>query len=219
VHGLVLAQHDPGIRRALEGAATNFPDGVPVTWLQHSTGARSAQRVCGIDLMPSVLDGGQRVGLRHYFLGSTPDVLTRLQRRTEAMYPQANVVGAYAPPFAPFEDWQQSAIDGVRAARPHLVWVGLGAPKQELWMHRFVDSYYPAMALGVGAAFDIVAGVKSRAPSWMQDKGLEWLYRLALEPRRLAQRYVRYNSEFAARAAMQVARSQVGRRRVETEGD
>jgi N-acetylglucosaminyldiphosphoundecaprenol N-acetyl-beta-D-mannosaminyltransferase len=211
VHGLVLAQHDTGLRRALDDAAANFPDGVPVTWLQHSTGAPGSQRVCGIDLMPSVLDAGQQLGLRHYFLGSTPQVLAGLRRQTAGRYPEAQVVGSFSPPFAPFDAWRDEAIEDLHATRPHLIWVGLGAPKQELWMHRFADEYHPAMALGVGAAFDIVAGMRSRAPGWMREHGLEWLYRLGLEPRRLVQRYARYNSEFAVRAALQVARSKAAR--------
>ncbi|HEX5260719.1 MAG TPA: WecB/TagA/CpsF family glycosyltransferase [Gaiellales bacterium] len=205
VHGLVLAQHDAVLRRALDEATTNFPDGVPVTWLQHSTGAPGAQRVCGIDLMPSVLEAGQAAGLRHYFLGSTPAVLAALRRQTAARYPEAQVVGTYSPPFAPFDAWHEEAMEGLRASCPHLVWVGLGAPKQELWMHRFAADYHPALALGVGAAFDIVASMRPRAPAWMRRHGLEWLYRLGLEPRRLTQRYARYNSEFAVRAAMQIA--------------
>jgi N-acetylglucosaminyldiphosphoundecaprenol N-acetyl-beta-D-mannosaminyltransferase len=205
VHGLVLAQHNAVLRRALDEAATNFPDGVPVTWIQRSTGAPGAQRVCGIDLMPSVLAAGQPLGLRHYFLGSTPAVLAALRRQTAARYPEAQVVGTFSPPFAPFDAWREEAIEDIRASRPHLVWVGLGAPKQELWMHHFAGELHPAMALGVGAAFDIVAGMRPRAPAWMRRHGLEWLYRLGLEPRRLVQRYARYNSEFAVRAAMQMA--------------
>ena len=101
VHGLVLAQHDAVLRRALDEATTNFPDGVPVTWLQHSTGAPGAQRVCGIDLMPSVLAAGQPLGVRHYFLGSTPDVLAGLAERTAERYPRAHVVGSFSPRSPP----------------------------------------------------------------------------------------------------------------------
>jgi N-acetylglucosaminyldiphosphoundecaprenol N-acetyl-beta-D-mannosaminyltransferase len=211
VHGVVEAQHNPALLEALGEAWRNFPDGVPVTWAEHHIAGVRSERVCGIDLLPAVVERGQALGVRHYLYGSSPAVLEPLRARLEALAPESRIVGAAAPPFGPVHQVDASEeLERIRQVRPHIVWVGLGAPKQELWMHRNADRLKPALVVGVGAAFDIVSGAQPRAPLWMQHHGLEWLYRLSREPRRLIGRYGRANSEFLARFAIQVASERIG---------
>jgi N-acetylglucosaminyldiphosphoundecaprenol N-acetyl-beta-D-mannosaminyltransferase len=203
VHVLMTPRREPLLRPALDEAWAVFPDGVPITWLLKRSGASSSERVCGIDLMPAVIERGITRGLRHYLLGSTPEVLAKLERSLLERFPGVRLVGS-AGPFG-----NQAALDAVVAqiceTEPHVVWCAFGAPKQELWMHRNAAALAPALVLGVGAAFEFHAGMKKRAPVWMQRAGLEWLHRLCSEPRRLAGRYVITNSEFLLRASAQLA--------------
>lgn len=204
VHVLSLAQRQERLRRALEDAWIAFPDGAPVAWLQRRSGV-AAERIPGPDLMPRVLSLGLPAGLRHFLFGSTPQVLNVLQERLRAANPGIRIAGALSPPFeAGGEDRSWRAIDEISGTRPHVIWCALGAPKQELWMHRYADALSPALILGVGAAFDFLAGTKHRAPPWMQQSSLEWLHRLASEPRRLSGRYIRTNSEFVLRAGFEL---------------
>jgi N-acetylglucosaminyldiphosphoundecaprenol N-acetyl-beta-D-mannosaminyltransferase len=204
VHVLGLVGRNENVRRALEDAWIVFPDGAPVAWLQRRFGV-AAQRVPGPDLMPRVLGLGLPAGVRHFLFGSTPQVLDVLQERVRAAYPGVRIAGALSPPFEVSDEhrWLR-AIDEISGTQPHVVWCALGAPKQELWMHRFADELSPALVLGVGAAFDFLAGTKHRAPVWMQRSSLEWLHRLAFEPRRLGGRYIRTNSEFVLRAGFEL---------------
>lgn len=205
VHVLVAAQHSDALRGALEEASLVFSDGWPVAWLQRGGGAAGAQRIPGADLMERVFDLGAPLGLRHFLFGSTPSVLERLQDSLLQRFPAARVVGALAPAFAA----DPAEIEGVAeivSAKPDLVWCGLGAPKQELWMRECSRQLAPAFVLGVGAAFDFLSGGKARAPRILQRTGLEWLHRLSSEPRRLAGRYARANTEFAARLLLETLR-------------
>jgi N-acetylglucosaminyldiphosphoundecaprenol N-acetyl-beta-D-mannosaminyltransferase len=190
IHGLVLAQRDLCFREALERAWTLFPDGWPVAWLQRSNGAPVAARIPGTDLMMQVFALGEKQGLSHFLFGSSPQVLVRIRERMLKMFPEADVAGSFSPPYGPLDEVDfRPSINAIRAASPDIVWCGLGAPKQELWMSRYASEVAPALVLGVGAAFDFVAGTKQRAPRWSQRAGLEWLHRLGSEPRRLAGRY------------------------------
>jgi N-acetylglucosaminyldiphosphoundecaprenol N-acetyl-beta-D-mannosaminyltransferase len=207
VHTLVSAIHDPTLRHALDDAAIVFPDGAPVAWLQRRTGARDAERVAGADLMTRVFDVGQAHGLRHYLYGATDDVAQQLDRRLRSRFPGAIVCGRWSPPFAAFDSPDMAeSIERIEVAAPHIVWCGLGMPKQELWMQRHAPSLAPALSVGVGAAFDFLSGNKPRAPLTMQRLGLEWLHRLGSEPRRLSGRYLRTNSEFIALSGWELLR-------------
>jgi N-acetylglucosaminyldiphosphoundecaprenol N-acetyl-beta-D-mannosaminyltransferase len=207
VHGIVTAQHNAGMMDALQKSWLNFPDGAPVAWLMRRLGAGTARRVAGPDLMPLVIDAGQELGIRHFLFGSTPEVLDRLRARLMEQYPKAIIAGAISPPFRPL-----SAEEEARLAREiaesgaEVVWVGLGLPKQDQWLRRNAELFKPAVGLGVGAAFDFLAGTKARAPRLMRDGGLEWLHRLATEPRRLGRRYAATNTEFVARAGIAITR-------------
>lgn len=207
VHGIVTAQHSDAMMGALDDAWLNFPDGAPVAWLMRRCGARNARRVAGPDLMPRVIEAGQEYGIRHFLFGSSPDVLERLERRLLARFPQAIIAGSISPPFRPLTDAENAQVaEQIVAARADLVWVGLGLPKQDDWLRRSSDLFAPAVGLGVGAAFDFLAGAKPRAPEWMQAAGLEWMHRLLKEPRRLAGRYATTNTEFVARAGLALTR-------------
>jgi N-acetylglucosaminyldiphosphoundecaprenol N-acetyl-beta-D-mannosaminyltransferase len=205
VHVLVLAQRDEPLRRALDDASAVFADGAPVAWLQRRIGF-DAERVPGPDLMPAVWRLGRAAGLRHFLLGSTPQVLDVLQHRAHAAYPGVRIVGALSPAFDRADHEWDDVVALISSLRPHVVWCSLGAPKQELWMHRYARRLAPSLVLGVGAAFDFVAQTKQRAPVWMQQNSLEWLHRLASEPKRLSGRYVRTNSEFIVRAGFELLR-------------
>jgi N-acetylglucosaminyldiphosphoundecaprenol N-acetyl-beta-D-mannosaminyltransferase len=203
-HVLVTAQHDRDLSQAVRGAWSVFPDGAPVAWLQRRRGHSGAQRIAGAELMLAVARAGAPFGLRHAFFGGTPETLAALEQRLTAEVPGLQSCAAIAPPFAGLEELAAHA-DAIRLAGADVVWVALGAPKQEVFMARHGDRL-GALALGVGAAFDFLSGSKARAPRWMQRIGFEWAHRLATEPRRLAGRYLRTNSEFVLRAAVDLRR-------------
>jgi N-acetylglucosaminyldiphosphoundecaprenol N-acetyl-beta-D-mannosaminyltransferase len=208
VHVLETAHRSPRVMRALDGARIVFPDGGPITWMQRlSDGDGPAQRVGGPDLMTAVVREGCSIGLRHALYGSTNSVLERLQTNLRGLCPRADVVAAIAPPFGAGRDATLgSDLERLRSVRPHIVWVALGAPVQELWAAEHAPALSPAFVVGVGAAFEFLSGVKRRAPGWMQQTNLEWLHRLATEPRRLGPRYVTTNSSFLARVSLHLTR-------------
>lgn len=206
-HVVVTARRDDMLRESLQGAWLVFPDGAPVAWLRRRLGSMG-ERIPGPDLMPRVIEHGRKHDLRHFLFGSTEGVLADLEHWISSAFPGARVVGRFAPPFADLID----GIEPIRAARPDVVWCGLGAPKQELWMRDNAERLRPAVIIGVGAAFDFCSGSKKRAPVWMRDHGLEWLHRLASEPRRLHRRYLRTNAEFFAFALAEFRRAARGGR-------
>ena len=206
-HVLVTACHDDDVRRALDAAWVVNPDGWPVSWLARRLGACGATRIAGAELMTRMFELGTPIGLRHYLFGSTPQVIHRLQNSLSARHRRAQIVGAYSPPFGRrLEAQALQDVETIRTAAPDIVWCALGAPKQELWMNRYAGLLAPAVVIGVGAAFDFHAGTKPRAPEWMQRNGLEWAHRFWSEPRRLASRYARTNTEFLIRAAVALGR-------------
>jgi N-acetylglucosaminyldiphosphoundecaprenol N-acetyl-beta-D-mannosaminyltransferase len=208
VHLFVVARHDDEVRRALAGATLAFPDGWPIAWLQRRLGHGSAARVAGPDLMARAIEDGRGFGVRHFLLGATEDVLRRLEENLARRFPGAEIAGRLSLPFFEGGDFSgtEAAIADVRRASPHVVWLSLGCPKQELWMLRHAHELAPALVAGVGAAFDFHAGTKRRAPGWVQQAGLEWLHRLLSEPRRLGSRYARTNSEFLVLSAGELLR-------------
>jgi N-acetylglucosaminyldiphosphoundecaprenol N-acetyl-beta-D-mannosaminyltransferase len=206
VHVIVTARAESSLRNALDGAWAVFADGAPVAWLQRRLGAGGARRVAGPDLMPAVIDRGCPRSIGHFLFGSTPEVLDALETNLAQRFPEARIVGSYAPP--PGTELERASIARIRSTRPDVVWCGLGAPRQEIWMARFARELRPALLLGVGAAFDFQAGARSRAPAWMRDGGLEWAHRLVNEPRRLTGRYVTSNTRFLVLATAELVRRQ-----------
>ena len=206
VHVVVSALHDRQLRDSLGDAWMLFPDGAPVAWMQRRSGNDGACRIAGPDTMPRVIEGGRPLGLRHFLLGATDEVLGRLRGRIEREL-HGTVAGCASPTIVDPRADMSEFVDAIRDTEPDIVWCALGAPKQELWMQANAPRLAPALLLGVGAAFDFLAGTKPRAPRSMQRLGLEWLHRLASEPRRLTGRYLRTNTEFVVRAALELARS------------
>jgi N-acetylglucosaminyldiphosphoundecaprenol N-acetyl-beta-D-mannosaminyltransferase len=205
-HGIVTAQHSRSMMDSLHDSWMNFPDGAPVAWLMRRVGAREARRIAGPDLMPLVVEAGQAAGVSHFLFGSTPEVLDRLEQRLLERYPRAIIAGKISPPFRALSDAENAAIaEKIVQSGAEIVWVGLGLPKQDEWLHRSAALFTPAVGVGVGAAFDFLAGTKPRAPKWVQHIGFEWLHRLVSEPRRLARRYAATNTEFVARASVAIA--------------
>jgi len=205
VHLLTLAVRDLEVGNALDRAWKRMPDGAPVAWLQRRLGRADARRIGGPDLMPRVVDLGRTSRLKHFLLGSTPAVLARLEGNLVDRFPGAEIVGRYSPPFGAGAEAEEVAFDEIRSVQPHLAWCALGAPKQELWMMRASPAIPDVLLLGVGAAFDFLADSKPRAPRWMREHGLEWMHRLATEPRRLGGRYVRTNTEFIVRSGLELS--------------
>ena len=177
------------------GMATE--DGMPLVWWSRPAGFSHARRVCGSDLLDKVCAHGVPNKFRHYFYGASPKVLEQLIDRLQKRHPGLCVAGYRSPPFRPLTPAEDAAdIAAINEAEPDFVWVGLGMPKQEKWMVEHLEKVNATALIGVGAAFDFHAGTKPRAPVWMQHAGLEWLFRLLTEPRRLAHRYLIDNSLF-----------------------
>lgn len=196
VHLIEVAQADERVRRALLESEIVFPDGAPVAWTARFVSRTSVERVSGSDVFSAlVTDPGPPN--RHFFYGSTHDTLDRMVDAVRAANPTVEIVGAYSPPFRDLTaDEAISVAEMINGLRPDVVWVGLGAPKQELWCQRMRPLLGAPLIIAVGAVFDFVAGRKRRAPRVFQTLGLEWLYRLASEPRRLASRYLVTNTTF-----------------------
>ena len=202
VHSVMSARRDATLRSALELADIATPDGVPLVWALRWTCAPHQTRVYGPELMRRAITG---TDWRHYLYGSTPETLAALEERIADIAPRAQIVGRYSPPFGPLSpEAEEAAAADIMACRPDVVWVGLGMPKQELWMVRNRDLLPGVALVGVGAAFDFIAGTKKQAPAWMQRAGLEWLHRLLHEPRRLWRRYLWNNPAFLALLVRQI---------------
>ena len=197
-HAVVEARDDPRLAQAFHDAALVCPDGMPLVWVGRAAG-RDVERVCGPDMMLALLDRSRAAGRTHYFYGGADGVAERLVSRMQARYPGLRVVGWETPPFRPLSDDEELALaQRINDARPDYVWCGLGTPRQYLWISRFRERLRAAALLAVGAAFDFHAGVRPRAPRWVQRTGLEWLFRLFSEPRRLGKRYTVANARFVA---------------------
>ena len=201
---LSLAQRDGELRRQLNRGDLNLPDGMPLIWVGRRLGLDELDgRVYGPDLMLATMDRGRELGLRHYLHGSTADGLAALETEVGRRLPGVDIVGRDAPPFRELTAQEETALEHRLAdLRPDLVWVGLGTPKQDVFIDHFRDRV-PSTYVAVGAAFDFISGQQRQAPVWMQDRGLEWAYRLAREPRRLWRRYLIGNARFVAGLARQ----------------
>lgn len=192
---IALAEGDKNYALVLSHAAANLPDGKPLTWIGALKRKRLSQ-VRGPSLFENVVAIGRETSLKHFLLGSTDDTLQKLKSQLERRYPGISIVGQLSPPYRQMTPTETAAQDQVISeSGANIVWVGLGTPKQDFEVERLSQAL-PVVAIAIGAAFDFVAGTKREAPSWMSKVGLEWLFRLASEPRRLWRRYLFGNIRF-----------------------
>jgi N-acetylglucosaminyldiphosphoundecaprenol N-acetyl-beta-D-mannosaminyltransferase len=210
VHTLIEAQHNQALGEVFAAADMIFTDGMPLAWVAQRRGAPAAQRVSGPDVMLSLCDRGRSLGLRHFFFGGQANVAPRLAAALTARFPGLEIVGTHTPPFRALGEVEdQSVIDEINQARPDVLWVGLGAPKQEFWAAGHASRLDARVVLPVGAAFDFMSGRVRRAPLWMRRAGLEWIFRLAMDPRRLLRRYLVTNADFLFLIAKDAIRRQI----------
>lgn len=197
VHGVMESQSDDALLRVHNRSGLTVPDGMPLVWCAHRAGLPGTSRVYGPDLMLSVLARAAERGWSSYFYGGAEGVPELLAERMTARFPGLRVAGAESPPFRPLTQQEsREAAERINASGADLVWVGLSTPKQERWMAAHREVLDAPVLLGVGAAFDFHTGRVRQAPSWMQQRGLEWLFRLLMEPRRLWRRYLSNNPRF-----------------------
>jgi len=208
VHAVMVAQRDREMREALLRSDLTVPDGMPLVWAANMLGEDLEQRVYGPELMRRYTDRCVERGHRVWLYGGRDQgALVQLALQLRRRHPGIRIVGGYAPPFRPLTGEEEDAICAqINEAAPDVLWVGIGVPKQEKWMARMRERLDVPVMCAVGAAFDFHAGRISQAPGWMQDRGLEWTYRIAQEPRRLLPRYLYYNPRFMLAFGRQLAR-------------
>jgi N-acetylglucosaminyldiphosphoundecaprenol N-acetyl-beta-D-mannosaminyltransferase len=205
VHALMVAQEDAEMRAALRGSTLVVPDGMPIVWASNLLGEKLPDRVYGPELMLRYSDRCAQRGHRVWLYGGRDQgSLVQLALSMRRRHPGIKVVGGFSPPFRPLTaEEEDSLVEEINHAQPDVLWVGIGVPKQEKWMARMRNRLEVPVMCGVGAAFDFHSGRISMAPPWMQDRGLEWIYRIAQEPRRLLPRYLTTNPRFVVAFARQ----------------
>jgi len=197
VYTLMACGEDQAARDAVNGAAMVTADGMPIVWVQRQWGYPEAERVYGPDVMLALCERTSNWGARHFFYGGLPGVAEQLACKLKARFPALEIAGTYTPPVIDANQPPDPAqIDLLNNAHADVIWVGLGSPKQDLWMAQYRPLLDAPLLIGVGAAFDFLSGSKRQAPRWMQRSGLEWAFRLVQEPQRLWRRYLIYNPRF-----------------------
>jgi N-acetylglucosaminyldiphosphoundecaprenol N-acetyl-beta-D-mannosaminyltransferase len=197
VHGVMEAQRDPELVRIHNASGLTVADGAPLFWAGRFVGAQQMGRVRGPDLLPAVCERAAECGWRCFFYGGAEGTAASAAQRLQERFPRLEVVGCLSPPYRELSaDEFDDIIARINAAQPEVVFVALSTPKQERWMARARAVLDAPVLIGIGAALDIAAGVAQQAPRWIQPTGLEWVYRLCREPRRLARRYLRNNPRF-----------------------
>jgi N-acetylglucosaminyldiphosphoundecaprenol N-acetyl-beta-D-mannosaminyltransferase len=197
VHGVMESQRDCELLNIHNRSGLTVPDGAPMVWCGRFAGAATIERMRGSDFMLAVCERAAMEGWRCFFYGGAPGTPERLAKRLKERFPELRVVGTHSPPFRDLTpDENAAAVADINASGADLVWIGLSTPKQERWMAANRDALDAAALFGVGMAFDVHAGLVSQAPRMIQNSGLEWLYRLIREPRRLWRRYLHNNPAF-----------------------
>lgn len=209
VHGVMEAQRDRGLMEIFNRALIVTPDGMPMVWMGKLQKHPSIRRVYGPDLMLNLCEHSVARGYTHFLYGGHGGVANQLKRELETRFAGLKIVGTYEPPFRPLNESELNDLrNQVDAAAPDFFWVGLSTPKQEFFMAQHMSILSGAkIFVGVGAAFDLLTGRIPQAPRWMQSLGLEWLFRMVQEPRRLWKRYLINNPLFVLRAASQLLRN------------
>lgn len=208
-HGIQDVRRSEPARRAFQEADLVVADGMAMVWLLKLLGHDGVGRVYGPDLLLRLCDRSLKEGWRHYFLGGQPDTARLMIERLSERFPGLEVAGTSSPIVAENPRLDEDVVSAINESEAHIVWVGLGSPKQDVWMNLYRDAIRPQVLIGVGAAFDFAAGTKPQAPRWIQRSGLEWLFRWGSEPLRLSARYSRYPA-FVVMAAWEVARKRLG---------
>lgn len=206
VHGIMEAQRDPALREIHNRSFLCLPDGMPTVWVGRLQGHSLMGRVYGPDFMWQMCRRSARSGYRIFLYGGNDGVVEMLQQRLEQKIPGIRICGTYTPPFRPLTPAEEDEIiANINSAKPDIIWVGLSTPKQERFMARMIDRLDTCLMAGVGAAFDVHAGLLADAPAWMKCCGLQWLHRLCIEPQRLWRRYLSNNPRFLWNIALQFA--------------
>jgi N-acetylglucosaminyldiphosphoundecaprenol N-acetyl-beta-D-mannosaminyltransferase len=215
VHTVMAAREDPELRAAVQRASLTVPDGQPLVWALRALGHDLSDRVYGPTLMARYCERSAGTGVRTFLYGGRDaEALARLEDNLVARYPGLTIAGRHVPPFRPLTEAEQVAVaEEIDRSGADVVWVGIGVPKQEKWMAAMRSRLNAPVLVGVGAAFDFHAGLVRQAPPRLQRAGLEWAFRLAMEPGRLWKRYARYNPRFIAAFARQYATQRRARRR------
>lgn len=199
-HGLWAASKDVQLQRVLNNTDLWIPDGIAPVWIARLRGHRKVTRIPGAELMQAVFEQGQEGGYRHFFYGDTQPTLDKLAQVIPQRWPGNSVVGGISPPFRAMTQGELDAhLDEINAAKPDFIWVGLGLPKQDRWIHEHAGRLQAPVAVGVGAAFAFIAGTVKRAPAWVGRIGMEWAYRLAKEPRKCWRRCCIEGPQFVLR--------------------
>lgn len=197
VHSVTLAQYSKELFEALSRSEMNCPDGMPLVWLGKLGGVSTVSQVRGPDLMMEICKRSVPHGFRHFLFGGKKQVADRLKQKLEESFPGIQVVGTYTPPFRALTELEERHLKSlIDKTKPHLFWVGLGTPKQELFCASYVHRLNAGVMVGVGAAFDIFSGAISDSPVWVRRIGMQWLHRLLQEPSRLWRRYLLLNPLF-----------------------
>jgi N-acetylglucosaminyldiphosphoundecaprenol N-acetyl-beta-D-mannosaminyltransferase len=197
VHVIMEGRHDSSFGEVLRSADLCVPDGMPLVWLGRHRGHALHKRVYGPDLLIEFCRMTKDARYAHFFLGGKPGVAEKLSNELQGRFPGFQVAGIYSPPFRQLtQEEDEALIERINRAAPDVLWIGLGCPKQERWMREHRDKLHVPAVVGVGQAFDIHSGDAPQAPGWMRENGLEWVYRLYREPRRLWRRYLIYNTKF-----------------------
>lgn len=193
-HGIMECQQDKTLRKIFNGSGLTTPDGMSIVWILNLLGYRNVNRVYGPDLMHSLCKySSDNAKYKHYLYGGQIGVPEKLAEELQRQYPNIDIVGAYSPPFGQLTpDSDRKIIDNINQLSPDIIWIGISTPKQERWMASHIGQLNASVIIGVGAAFDFISGTKNQAPRWMQRYGLEWLFRLFNEPKRLWRRYILY---------------------------
>jgi N-acetylglucosaminyldiphosphoundecaprenol N-acetyl-beta-D-mannosaminyltransferase len=208
VHVIMEGRQDPSFGEVLQSADLCIPDGMPLVWIGRRRGHALYKRVCGPDLLIDFCRTTKDAGYTHFFLGGRPSVAHKLVNELQRRFPGVRVAGICSPPFRKLTQREDDEItEQINRAAPDVLWVGLGCPKQERWMREHRDNLRIPVVIGVGQAFDIHSGETPQAPLWMRENGLEWLFRLCREPRRLWRRYLIHNTKFIFALLLESLRS------------
>jgi N-acetylglucosaminyldiphosphoundecaprenol N-acetyl-beta-D-mannosaminyltransferase len=206
VHGIMEAHRSSQISAIYAQSLITLPDGTPTVWVGRLQGHRHMQRVAGPDLMREIFRREDFAPYTHFFYGGKEGVAEELRRRFAEQYPWARIVGTWTPPYGDLTLGEERELIGrIRRLKPDIIWVGISTPRQERFMHRYLDRLETTLMFGVGAAYDFHTGRIKDAPQWVKSIGMQWLHRLLQDPRRLWKRYLRSNSGFLWHIALQLA--------------